>query len=220
MRTPSIVLKGAFKQRRYVAKPGIRTSIRERHGDYGEMMSQPPGPTAPAGWYPDPSTQAQLRYWDGFNWSGFTSPIPPPAPPPFVALNSWSPTDDETFVRQMSSYSHWSGVGWIMLGAFQILSLFGIIAGAWNIFAGISRIRFAGPIRERAPSVPQAVEGLAGYIIIGLINLFLGGVIGVVLVGVDLLVRDRILKRRTLFEQLSGEPDARLLGPSPASFPI
>lgn len=173
------------------------------------------GPAAPAGWYPDPSSPSQLRYWDGLNWSGHTSPASIP-PPPSGSVNSSSPSDDQAFVRQMSSYSHWTGVGWIVLGAFQVLSLFGIIAGAWNIFAGISRVRFADRIKERDSSVPQNVEGLAEYIIIGLINLFLGGVIGVVLVGVDLLVRDRILTRRGLFEQPANAPAATAWDPSPA----
>ena len=30
-------------------------------------------PAAPANWYPDPSGQARLRYWDGFAWTGHTA---------------------------------------------------------------------------------------------------------------------------------------------------
>jgi hypothetical protein len=168
-------------------------------------VTQPPGLAAPAGWYPDPSVLDQLRYWDGSAWSVHTSPKPVPRFP--LGNVTWQPpTQDATFVRQMSGYSRWTGVAWIVLGGLQILSLFGIVAGAWNVFAGVRRIRFAERIKERAPSVPQAVEGLAGYVIIGVVNLLLGGVIGIVLVGVDLFVRDRLLQRRALFEQSGTEP--------------
>jgi hypothetical protein len=113
----------------------------------------------------------------------------------------------------MSAYTLWTGVAWIVLGGLQILSLIGIVAGGWNIFAGVSRIRFAGRIKRRAPSVPTTVESMTGYVIIGLVNLVLGGVVGIVLVGVDLFVRDRILKRRALFENSSNELRTTLMDP-------
>jgi len=34
---------------------------------------------APAGWYPDASGQARLRWWDGFQWTGHTSEGSPPS---------------------------------------------------------------------------------------------------------------------------------------------
>ena len=40
--------------------------------------------THPAGWYPDPSNQAQQRYWDGQTWTEHTqsaAQMPPPAVP-------------------------------------------------------------------------------------------------------------------------------------------
>ena len=42
------------------------------------MVSQLP----PAGWHPDPHGSAQLRYWDGHNWTEHYAPMTTTAPPP------------------------------------------------------------------------------------------------------------------------------------------
>ncbi len=170
-------------------------------------MTSLPGPSAPAGWYPDPDsgTMAQMRYWNGFEWTRHTSPVafPPPAstahiPQPMSAPLTTVPAD-ETLIRRLSEYSRWSGILWIILGALQIIFVFSAIAGIWNVFAGITRIRMAGSIVRREATVPAAFEGMAGLIIIGVINLVLGGVVGVLLVGVDFFVRDQVLKNAPLF---------------------
>ena len=49
----------------------------------GEPMSTP---TVPAGWYPDPEGGAQLRYWDGGQWTAGIAPTPPAVPPAAAAL--------------------------------------------------------------------------------------------------------------------------------------
>ena len=185
-------------------------------------MNTVPGPSAPAGWYPDPNAMAQLRYWDGAQWTTHTSPVaaPPPAFVGPVATGMPLPVTvmppDETLIRRLSEYSRWSGILWIVLGAVQIVSVFGIVAGAWNVFAGITRIRMAGPILRRDASVPSAFQGVAGLIIIGVINLLLGGVIGLVLVGVDFFVRDQVLKNAPLFTAApAADP-----GSGPTRFPV
>ena len=40
-----------------------------------EWVNQPPPspPGPPPGWYGDPTGQARLRWWDGYNWTGHTS---------------------------------------------------------------------------------------------------------------------------------------------------
>jgi Protein of unknown function (DUF2510) len=171
-----------------------------------------PAPVAPAGWHPDPNGMPQLRYWDGASWTGHTSPLatPPPLtqyggawPVPVSASSApatWrTPSADDNLVRRLAEYTRWSGIAWIILGALQILGVVTIVAGAWNIYAGYTRIRASGPISQRSPGVPAAFQPLAGYVIIGLLNLLLGGVIGVVLVIVDLFVRDQILKNAHIF---------------------
>ena len=47
-------------------------------------------PPTPAGWYPDPESAAQLRYWDGRNW---TSQVHSPGLAPSAAVSSvsWVP---------------------------------------------------------------------------------------------------------------------------------
>jgi hypothetical protein len=37
-----------------------------------QPLSPPPGP-APADWYPDPTGEARLRYWDGTAWTDHTA---------------------------------------------------------------------------------------------------------------------------------------------------
>jgi hypothetical protein len=102
-------------------------------------------------------------------------------------------------VRRLADYERYSGIAWIVLGALQVITVVAIIAGAWNIYAGVTRLRCAKAIEARSPAVPAAFRGVTGLVVIGLINLVLGGVIGVLLVVVDFVVRDRVLKNAHLF---------------------
>ena len=50
------------------------------NGAEGVSMSELPG----AGWFPDPSTQGQQRWWDGSGWTAHVAPIITPPPPSAV----------------------------------------------------------------------------------------------------------------------------------------
>jgi hypothetical protein len=168
------------------------------------------GPAAPAGWYPDASVPGQLRYWDGATWTAHTSPSGAP-PPPAAGLGPQFSTagtqfslpriadDDATVIRRLALYERLSGWAWLTLGIIQVLTLVGIIAGAWNVYAAITRIRIGPRIQRREASIPAAFEGLVRYVVIGIINLVFGGVIGLIFLGLDLYIRDQVLKHRHLF---------------------
>jgi hypothetical protein len=104
-----------------------------------------------------------------------------------------------TVVRRLALYERLSGWAWLTLGIIQVLTVVGIIAGAWNIYAAITRIKIAPRIERREAAIPSAFASLTGYVIIGVINFVLGGVIGLILLGLDLYVRDQVLRHRNLF---------------------
>jgi hypothetical protein len=109
--------------------------------------------------------------------------------------------DGTNFVRRIGDYERISGIIWIVLGVLQICSIYGIIAGVWNLFAGSSRLRMAKMISQRRANAPREFEGVTGLIVIGIVNLFLGGVIGILCVAFDFYIRDRVLSNRHLFDQ-------------------
>ncbi len=182
--------------------------------------------TVRAGWYPS-EHPGWLRFWDGYSWTLQYSPDPqtglglptgsapggsvesaaapqgsglpvfaPSRPSPPVAPTSGT---SETTLRRLADYERLAGYFWIGLGVLQILLVVTAIAGIWNIFVGTSRLPMSKQVREGRADVPQKYEGLGGYVLIALVNLVFGAVLGLVLVGVDLFVRDQILKNAHLF---------------------
>lgn len=131
---------------------------------------------------------------------GRVIPPPPVTPPSAFHMPLAVPAvDDATTLRRIADYERVSGILWIVLGSIQCITLVGIMAGVWNIVAGVSRVRAAPLILARDPGVPSMFEGVAALVVIGLVNVFLGGAIGVVLIVFDFVVRDMVLKHRHLF---------------------
>ena len=109
------------------------------------------------------------------------------------ATVSRSVDEGDDIARSIADYERLSGILWIGLGAIQIIAVVTAIAGAWNIWAGISRLSMSKRVRAREVAVPPAYEGLTQLVVIGLVNLIVGGVIGLVFVGLDLFIRERVL---------------------------
>ncbi len=161
--------------------------------------------TAPPGWYPDPHQQG-MRYWDGLHWSPHVV-APTTGAPRSASPATWSDPHSEAraaeLARGIATYERVSGVLWIGLGLLQVLSLWLVFAGVWNLVAGISRLGIAPAIERREARIPQAFAGIVGLVVIALVNLFLGAMIGLVMVALDFYVRSRVLDNRDIFTKQS-----------------
>jgi hypothetical protein len=108
-------------------------------------------------------------------------------------------TEEQNLVRRLADYQRTSGILWIVLGAVQVCLVVTALAGAWNIYAGITRMKASKRILERDPAIPGEFESIAQLVIIGVINLVLGGFIGVLFVGFDFYIRDKVLTNAHIF---------------------
>lgn len=111
------------------------------------------------------------------------------------------PQSTDGTISSLSGMETASGVIWIVIAILQIIMVYTIIAGVWNLIAGFSRFGLASKIRERSYDVPELYEGIGGLIAIAVINLLLGGVIGLAAVAFDFYIRNEVLKNRHLFTE-------------------
>jgi hypothetical protein len=107
----------------------------------------------------------------------------------------------EQTIRRIADYERVSGILWLILGIVQVLMIVTIIVGIWNIVAAVSRLNMRPMILARNARVPAAYEGVTQLIVIGALNLLLGGVIGVLFVIFDFIIRDMVLGNRHLFDK-------------------
>lgn len=114
----------------------------------------------------------------------------------------------KSVVSRIADYELVSGIIWITIAILQALSIVLMIAAIWNLIAGILTLRNAGRIKKLDPAVPSERESVVPYIIMACVNLLFGGVLGVLLVGLDLYIRHLILENRSLFESRSLKPVA------------
>ncbi len=105
------------------------------------------------------------------------------------------------FRAKLARYERISAIVWLVIAVIQILAVVTIVAGIWNIFASVSRFRFARAIRDGHPGVARAYEeALWMLIVMGCVNFFLGGFIAAAWIGFDFYVRHKVLRNRRLLE--------------------
>ncbi len=126
------------------------------------------------------------------------------------------PADPDAFARRIAYYERVSSALWMVLGLVQLFVAFklpalgfaGAIAGVWNIWASFNRWGSARVIQARHLGVPDAFKPLWPLVAIGLVNLLVGGVIGVAFVGLDLWVRQQIRSHAWVFDAPAAETAA------------
>ncbi|WP_276620408.1 hypothetical protein [Syntrophomonas wolfei] len=98
-----------------------------------------------------------------------------------------------------------SGILWLIIGIVQLVFVWTAAAGVWNIFFSIMRLRSVKSIYAGNPEIVPWYDGRQNWLIaFAIVNLVLGGVVGVFLVAFDWWVRDFVLKNRAVFE---GSPE-------------
>lgn len=116
-----------------------------------------------------------------------------------VAGAASGPAEATSLANKIAGYEYTSGIFWIVLGVLQCLTCVGIVAGAWNIYAATNRFRLARAIRALHPGVPGAFQDPGWLVTMAAVNIFLGGVIGVVFVAFDAYIRSLVLRNAHLF---------------------
>lgn len=102
-------------------------------------------------------------------------------------------------IHKIADYQKASNITWLIIAIFQICSIVCIIAGIWNLIATITNWGLPQKILNKDDNIPQLYESITGYVIIGIVNLLIGGILGIALLGFDLYIRNLILKNKHLF---------------------
>ena len=97
---------------------------------------------------------------------------------------------------------------WLVIGVIQVVSCVAALAGIWNLWVVRQRWDMPRQIRRRSPAVVMMyTDDLPWFAAFFLINLLLGGVVGVLLIGVEFLfVRRYVLRHRAVLPEGAAGP--------------
>lgn len=110
-------------------------------------------------------------------------------------------TDSEFVARKVRRCELFSGIAWLIIGVVQCIAVYTAAAGVWNIINAFIRLRSSRNVTSgNASVVTYFDERRVWLIVMAVVNLVLGGVLGVFLVAFDWYVRDFVLRNRSAFE--------------------
>ena len=112
----------------------------------------------------------------------------------------------DAVIKQIHDYEKLSCIFWGVLGVLQCLSGFAIVAGIWNIVAVFQGKKLLPRILARDKEIPSLYEPIWPIVGIGLVNLFLGGIIGVGFAVFDYIIRGKVLANAALFNGADESP--------------
>ncbi len=104
-------------------------------------------------------------------------------------------------IKKIADCQRISNIVWLIIAIIQICSIICIIAGVWNIIAVCSSWKLPKKILRQDNDIPSYYEGIAGLIVIAIVNFLLGGLIGVILVCFDFYIRGLVLDNRQIFNK-------------------
>lgn len=112
--------------------------------------------------------------------------------------------DRDTVLQDISNKEKVGGIIWIVVATIQLIiglvyNWVTIIVGIWNLIVGITRITNAGKIEERKDKIVEEYEkNLANIIIFLVLNIFIGGLIGVAGAIYDLVTRNYVISNKDI----------------------
>lgn len=108
--------------------------------------------------------------------------------------------------KKLAEYEKNSAIIWFVIAAIQIIVgcftyFTPVLVGAWNIYAGITRMKYSKSLLETPEGVYDYFEkqGTSNIIFL-VINIFLGGVIGAIASAYDIYIRKFVIDNKDLFE--------------------
>ncbi len=107
--------------------------------------------------------------------------------------------NQNSIIRQIADYQKVSNIVWLIIAIVQICSIICIIAGIWNVIAVITNWPLPEKILNQDSDVPLYYEGVAGLAVLAVVNFFLGGFIGVLLIAFLFYIRSLVMDNRHLF---------------------
>ncbi len=116
--------------------------------------------------------------------------------------------DRRKVLQNIAQKEQIAGILWIVVAVIQIIvGLFiywvTLIIGVWNIIAGITRLTASRKIEERNNIVEEYEKSLTSTIIFIVINVLIGGVIGIVGAICDLVTRSYVLSNKDIINGVS-----------------
>ena len=112
--------------------------------------------------------------------------------------------DRNTVLQNIRNKENVGGIIWIVVASIQLLigltyNWVTLLIGIWNLIMGITTITNAGKMEQRANNIVEAYEkNLTNIIIFLVVNIFIGGIIGVIGAIYDLVVRNYVLNNRNV----------------------